>query len=426
MLAQFALVVFGIFGIMALAIDMGIVTLTRVQMQNAADAAAIEGLRQRDGLVGALADECSSLVGAEAQDCHRRVAARDVVRWIFDDDFDPDAGEIVDRQLGAGPATIFPNEDGVGNLDASRLLLASEIPADRVYKPILQHNAGNASRGDMVSGTFFPNSSPVEFGETACEASADPNCPYQRADFAPSLAPGPDDAFLVRIRRTRYSADQEPGVSSNGGPLDLIFGRGTTVHEDPDSGYSVRRDGLTVRGTAIAQVRPALRAGPAVLGPPVAPSVLQIVAVPGVTPFAITDVAPLTLDTAVVAAIDVTGSISVGGGEVAHFVGPVNTMTVGDPLPPPVAPLCDPTAPTNDVANTTIWFGPLFDATRLIRFVPLQFTWDCANASSITITRRSQIVAHANASALLPEGLPVGAELPPLDAGTLMAPVLAR
>jgi hypothetical protein len=423
MLAQFALVVFGIFGIMALAIDMGIVTLTRVQMQNAADAAAIEGLRQRDGLVGEI--ECSSPVGAEAQDCHRRVAARDVVRWIFDDDFDPDAGEIVDRQLGAGPATIFPNEDGVGNLDASRLLLASEIPADRVYKPILQHNAGNAPRGDMVSGTFFPNSSPVEFGETACEASADPNCPYQRADFAPSLAPGPDDAFLVRIRRTRYSADQEPGVSSNGGPLDLIFGRGTTVHEDPDSGYSVRRDGLTVRGTAIARVRPALRVGSAVLGPPVAPSLLQVVQLPGLTPFVITDVAPLTVDTPVVASIDTTNGVISVAGEIGRFIATVHTMTVGDPLPVAVAPACDPTAPTN-VASTTIWFGAQFDTSQLVRFVPLQFTWDCANPTSMTITRRVQVVAHANASALPPEGLPTGAGLPTLAADTLMAPVLAR
>jgi hypothetical protein len=429
------------------------VTLTRVQMQNAADAAAIEGLRHRDAVI----DETTGTVDAYASDCVRRIAARDIVRWTFDDDFNAGTSEVegdVNRQLGAGP--VFDLTEGTGNLEALRTLslpAQRPTPADNVYKPNLQYNqTGNVAYGDMVSGTFIYNASPA----------FDENADYTRTDFVPSpavpqgasLVPCPEEApmpgpasgvspldtpsFLVRLRRT-WNPDgldgivdeSDPsgsnGISSNGGSLPLLFGAGTHVSEDPDDprGYSVRRDGLTVRGTAIAHVRPALRAGAAVLEPPVAPSVLQIVAVPGVTPFAITDVAPLTLDTAVVAAIDMTGSISVGGGEVAHFVGPVHTMTVGDPLPPPVAPLCDPTAPTN-AASPTIWFGPQFDATQLLRFVPIQFTWDCAAPASITITRRSQIVAPANASALLPEGLPAGASFPPLAADTLLAPVRAR
>ena len=44
-LVLFALLVFGLMGIMAVAIDVGVASLTQAQMQNAVDTAAIEGMR---------------------------------------------------------------------------------------------------------------------------------------------------------------------------------------------------------------------------------------------------------------------------------------------------------------------------------------------------------------------------------------------
>ena len=57
-------------------------------------------------------------------------------------------------------------------------------------------------------------------------------------------------------------AQTEDGIATSGPSLPLTFGMGTLTHADPSDGsYSVRRDGLTVRGTAIAQTRPASRVG---------------------------------------------------------------------------------------------------------------------------------------------------------------------
>ena len=62
--------------------------------------------------------------------------------------------------------------------------------------------------------------------------------------------------------------------------LPLTFGKGTTIFgDDSNGGYSVRRDGLTVRATAIASVQPAMHVGLPRVNP------LQ----PGVTPFAMVD-----------------------------------------------------------------------------------------------------------------------------------------
>ncbi|HEY7185732.1 MAG TPA: Tad domain-containing protein [Vicinamibacterales bacterium] len=443
MLAQFALLVFGIFGVMALVIDMGIVTLTRVQMQNAADTAAIEGLRNRN------------VIDADgyASDCLRRIAARDVVRWTFDDDFDR-ASPDVDRQLGAGP--IFDLTEGTGNLEGLRAISLPQqraMPGDNVYKPNLQYNqVGNEVHGDMVSGSFTYDSSPA-FSEAA---------DYTRTDFAPapSVPPGasatecPDErpiawpgspsgvapleapAFLVRLRRTwdpdgldEIADASDPagsnGVSSNGGSVPLLFGNGTHLSEDAADPreYSVRRDGLNVRGTSIARTRAVLLAGPALVQPPVAPSLLGTVAVPGVTAFALTQFAALPAGMPVTASIDADGLITIAGDTAGQFVEASGRMTVGFPLPAAAASTCDPTAPTN-IANDITWYTPLFEPigaiSRLVAFVPLQFTWDCtADPSSMVITRLSQIVASSNATALLPDGLP--SDLTTTDLGVLLA-----
>jgi hypothetical protein len=446
MLAQFALVVFGIFGIMALAIDMGIVTLTRVQMQNAADAATIEGLRHRDAVI----DETTDTVDAYASDCYRRVSAADVVRWTVDDDFD--AGTIeVDRQLGAGPYSLFPDEAGQGNLDASRMM---RLPTDRgstsnVYKPDLQFNlADNVANGDMVSGHYDPlaDYDPMHV--------VDESDLYERADFSISdtwsdnaLPPcdrealplgtgavpgGQHDAFLVRLRRTddrNAALDDIPGVSSKGGPLDLIFGRGTTVHEDPDSGYSVRRDGLTVRGTAIATTAPALR-----IGPPAAPLLVLAIdplLIPGVpsalaTPRAVTfesDDGTIRVDGAVIDPADPSGMAvliaddTVLGTFIDPTTDPATLTTVGRAVPGfGVPPSCDSALPVSvvPVAGTT---------GRVVGFASIQI--ECITTTSAHFRLHVSRVASANATALIPEGLPDNPgdpnALPPSDLPLIMS-----
>lgn len=275
MLAFFALLLFGLLSVAALVVDLGLVSLSRVQMQQAADAAALEGLRQRnpvdfDGITG--------LTGFDdwfRSDCVRRSSAARLVAWTYDDDFDLSGDAL---QLGAGPDLAIVG--GVGELDARGTI---ERAGGRAYKPRLERNQEeNLVFGDMVSGEFLGSDEP------SVRQPAD----YTRDDFAPlsaippgasgldacppgddfsgvpSSGEGPlrDPAFLVRLRRTNDfgGLDEVPGVSSRGAPVPLLFGRGTTIQAvDPAAGYSVRHHGVTVRATAIAEERPALEIGTA-------------------------------------------------------------------------------------------------------------------------------------------------------------------
>lgn len=167
MLIFVMMLVFGIFGIAALSVDMGIARLTQSQMQAAADAAALEGAR----------------LG--------RQAARDLV-----------AGAT------AGPNVSVTGGYGDLNLSANLVL---ETPS--VYQPVLELNDANEVHGDMVAGTYT-GGPPVEAND------------YTRND----LTPDPNGtAFLVRLRRTpdRQGLDNLPGVSSAGSPLPLLFGHGS-------------------------------------------------------------------------------------------------------------------------------------------------------------------------------------------------------
>lgn len=284
MLAQFALLVFAIFGVLALIVDVGFVRISQGRMQTAAEVAALEGLRQRD--------PNAANVSAFADDCARRTASGRMVRWVFDDDLDPANGDTL--QQGAGPAIVV--SDGVTDLHG---LSSLSVPDTPVYKPDLQVNQGNAIHGDMVSGRFCYNDDPAssegaEYDEaTVCTQPQQLDGAYARNDFVPNptspqppqvvpgcpaadsgvqapaggqgtLRAGNDDAFLVRMRRSNEFSDEqdqvEPDVASSGPSLPLLFGRATTIQaDDPTASYSIRRDGITVRAAAIARARPAVR-----------------------------------------------------------------------------------------------------------------------------------------------------------------------
>ncbi len=433
MLTQFMLIVFGIFAVLTLVIDMGLVTLTRVQMQNAADSAALEGVRQRD----AVPDD------GYASDCVRRINARNLVGWTFDDDLDVLTGDP--RQFGAGPIIDFT--PGVGDLDGLRTM---SLPDVHVYKPDLQFNqAANAPEGDLVSGTFTYTASPL--GQEASD--------YNRADFAPTpAAPAPgasslrecpdevpdpwpapasgspalgDDAFLVRLRRTNDPGglDETATVSSRGPTLPLLFGRGALLGAEPGGTYSVRRDGITVRAAAIAQARPALRVG------------LPGSGLPGATPFAITtEFASVLAAGPTAVTVEPTGFLMQNGDVVGQFVVDAALIaTVSWPIPA-AAPVACPAG--NAIAGYTAIFDAIGAtlADRVVGFAPITIAWaDCANdPASATLTLGPQIVAPANATVFLPDGLwtdlPAGDEVALFAATTalntagiaLLAPVVAR
>jgi hypothetical protein len=391
-LAQFVLIVFAMFAVLSLVIDVGYARLTQSQMQNAADTAALEGLRTRGDTAG-------------------RLAAHDLVQRVFDDDLDPTNGDS-DYQFGAGP--IIDLTDGATNLHA---LETMSVPDTHVYKPDLQPNQDNAPYGDMVSGSFTYNSNPGSSEDAG----------YARNDFNPGVGTG---AFLVRLRRSNEFREAEPGVASSGSSLPLVFGRGTTIFgDDPTGAYSVRRDGLTVRATAIAQVRPALHVG--------LPQLQANPPLPGVTPFAMVDACVQNAaGTPVIIAVTINPTTGVitrtsagpvtcpAGTAVGRFVtNPSAISTVGQPLPAAAAVACV------TVASVAGWYGPVYSAiagtNRIIGFAGTSVTRNACPAVAgaaftATISRGASAVAASNATANLIDGLPLPANVQPAAVAALL------
>lgn len=427
---------------LSLIIDIGYAHITQAQMQNAADAAAIEGVRQRDVLA----------------DPARRDAVNTVVGWTFDDNFDPTDGDA-DYQFGAGP--IIDLTEGATSLHG---LQTSSIPDVHVYKPNLQPNLGNAPEGDMVSGRFCYSGDPLpsenaayELQDTVCGQPQRGAGPYTRNDFNPGGAN--PNAFLVRLRRSNDYQDLEgqtdPDVGSSGPSLPLTFGKATTIHgDDPTAAYSVRRDGLTVRATAIAETRPALH-----LGVP-----QNTAASPALAPFVLIDTcvqspagAPVTVPVTINQMTGVITRTNAPGGPCGYFYPPrpippvpgtVALRTVGDQAPALLPVTCQsPLATSFPVPRyVPIYSQMSVGPNRVVGFA--RVTWarvaNCPpnpNAPfAATIVRAASVVARFNATAILTGGFP--AALPPaqitelldknlgrngaVNYGPVLVPVLAR
>lgn len=490
MLAQIGLAAFALLALMALAVDIGLVRVTQAQMQSAADSAALEGVRHRDVTVIDAAT-AQPIANAFAADCLRRAAARRVVRATFDDDLDPES-EDPEYAFGAGP--IIDLSEGATSLHAYADM---SVPEARVYKPAPQLNQPNAVDGDMVSGEFCYSDDPARSedagyalpGMLVCTDAQRAFGRYARNDFNPSEnpplpsgemggCPPADDeapatwprsgggslrtadhgAFLVRLRRSNeyreFGGQTDPDVASSGPSLPLLFGRGAPIHgDDPASAYSVRRDGLTVRASAIAAARPAARVG---LPRP-------SMNVPGVTPFALADTfvgtlaaaaVPLTINAAtgvICRATTCTGTNppAVIGRIADNLTDPrrlrsLAMSTIGQALPTAQSLTC--TAATTTVTG----FGPVyslmsFGGNRIIGFIPVSLRRDPARPAdpcAVLLTRSASAVAPANAAAVLSGTLAVPAAAQPemirelLDKhfaregrvayGPLLAPALVR
>ena len=234
--------------IAGLVIGLGFTRLSQQQMQSATDAAALEGLRWRDEIpeewtqsghpqYDALVACCgeppaSSQTANDAdwiawRDCARRCLAAQMADRILSD---PN-GQVT--TMGAGPKFVF--QDGIALRDDFRASETISLPVERTYRPQLQPNNNDLLHGDMVAGTYGVNPG---FSTTLAQ---DETSDYQRRDF---VSDGGNDAFLVRMRRTRGGdLDDIEGISSHGSEVPLLFGRWMTF-----------TSGLTVRSASIAAV----------------------------------------------------------------------------------------------------------------------------------------------------------------------------
>jgi hypothetical protein len=219
-LAIFALLLVCLMALGALVIDLGLARVTQQQMQTAANSAALEGLRGRDQL-----DETA-----------RRQASSDMARFVFDDDFDLSSDN---RNYGAGPRLELTGGLPLSpEFSASQLLTTPEPP---VYDPVLALNEGDAIDGDMLARDY------VDGPGITHEELPD----YSRDDLVPPA--DIPNAFLVRLRRTNEIPAE--GISTTGGTIPYLFGRGSLLHLD------LRGRGIAVRATAIAHQRRAKSVG---------------------------------------------------------------------------------------------------------------------------------------------------------------------
>ncbi len=285
-LVLFAVLLFALLPMMALVLDLGIVRVTRRQMQTAANVAAIEGLRYRDSKT----------------DVERRETARDTVKHLFDDNLAPTTPST---GFSAGPqAFLVPNTGTplIGNSfrwSPQLMTDSDQLPVVTQFRPTLQLNSDdNKQHGDLVAGTYdtAAATNPDTLFTEKTTVSGMVTEYYQRNDFVASdVADAPTSrAFLARLRRTRFSdndqaPDDEADVSSAGPPVPYVFGRGGLASggtPDPNALWNQREAGVTVRATAIADARPALTVGPATPSGALFSTPTASPAIPGIAPFA--------------------------------------------------------------------------------------------------------------------------------------------
>ncbi|WP_231744453.1 Tad domain-containing protein [Stieleria neptunia] len=244
-----AMLLFGLFAMAALVIDLGFARLAQRQMQSAADSAALEGLRFRDQL-----PPNASSTDFEVE---RRTHVQQWVTNAFDDDLGATSD---DHTYGGGPIVDFVGGAGDASLNASQTMSTPPTP---FYRPTLSTNLSgtspNSDSGDMVSGYFDRTLDNPNFDSdippSENEYVDDDTGQYVRRNFiAGDMAQrSTHNAFLVRLRRTGETLSSELG--SSGPPIPYLFGRGSLM----DRGLT--GDGMRVRATSIASVRPIVCVG---------------------------------------------------------------------------------------------------------------------------------------------------------------------
>lgn len=373
------LLVFGVLGLAAAVVDLGLARATQASMQNAADVAAVEGLRLRDDVPG-------DPVGA---DVARRLAASRAAARVFDEDGELGT-ENVDLLLSLGPSRELVG--GVGALNAG-----AQIVVGDALLPALEANEPNLPHGDLVAGTHLGGPS----AETA---------EYLRDDFAvvpPEDAPTAS-AFLARLRRTHdpLGLDAVAGVSSSAPGLPYVFGQGSGIVASDT--YDPRRDGITVRATAIADARAALRCGPAQLG---APGLLEVGVALGESLVLALDVASWN-DTACLGEVFVARVASSGQVRALSPGSPCDGTTIGRVATLDASLAVGDVGPAGGVATSPgASVAPL-------GYVPLTITAD--GAAQVAGFGAVEVVSVSLSSA---EGGPTLADVTLRRAGAVVAPI---
>jgi hypothetical protein len=138
-----AMLLFGLMAMAALVIDLGFARLAQRQMQTAADAAALEGLRGEGLAFSSYSD--------------RQEVARNFIAWTFDDNLNVTQGDngLADggASFGAGPMVTFSGAAGDPQIHASELLTVDLT--NRVYKPaiMLGEESPGQFRVELQRGT---------------------------------------------------------------------------------------------------------------------------------------------------------------------------------------------------------------------------------------------------------------------------------
>ena len=223
-------------GVLALTLDLGFVLLSRRAMQTGVNTAALEGARDIEGL--------------------GRENARTLMQNVYDDNLDPTQNFTT---LGVGPSQSLVQVDSNGSAVLGAGQGAQPLLDNRhqyIYRPVPQLNTINEVSGDLVQGNY---------DDTNVGALAHvENQNYERNDFST------DDlgsAFLSRLRRTPSRSgvanelDRVAGVSSSGSGSPLLLGRLAFFSPSPANSYDIRRDGVTIRATAIADSKPIVSVG---------------------------------------------------------------------------------------------------------------------------------------------------------------------
>ena len=187
------LMLFGIFALAGLVIDLGFARLAQRQMQVAADSAAIEGLRG-DDLGG----------GGGSAYTDRQNDARNFVHWHFDDDLDTTsddgAFDTGSGQFGAGPLLEFSGGLGDPSMVASQLMEVD--PDNPVYKPVALNGTQSAAGTFQVAlrrgGTTTPTADLYSLGPAVPYLFARGSL-YNRQLIATGINVGADGVAEARL-----------------------------------------------------------------------------------------------------------------------------------------------------------------------------------------------------------------------------------
>ena len=385
-LLLFALLVFGLMAIAALSIDLGFARLSQAQMQNAVDGAALEGMRWRNTLANGQPDFIEPI--PTFTENNRRRRARDHVRLVFDDDMDlstRDQGAFgTGGRFAAGPDLRI--EAGLGALAARAKV---SVPIDSITDdPILALNVVgthyNADEGDMISDEFDFD---APHGEGKTYARAD----FTRHAFVTPAADG--GAFLVRMRRSHDpdGLDRVAATSAGLPGVPLLFGMGSLARAENADRWDSRRDGLTVRATAIATARRAIAVGRPVPG-------LAF----GVVPFALRldlwNALPVTINDPECVRVLADGSLSWGGLVIGTFC--EETLRIGDEvIPRPAGSYALP------LEGWVAIYELIGGRQRVVGFgfVDFEAPIGCP-PGEVSLSKRPSAVALHNASASWPRG----------------------